>query len=281
MINWIQYDSDRDYSRYHSRVTPFGRLPDIHVISLDNSPDSDSALCALLCAEQASTLTDQISMSVSTASGPVLVTSSDLWSRDPKWPESDNAVPAMLELLKLSERSDAAPAEGTPRLPVRTTTDAHNDATWCRLGAQIMDCVSTSTPDELQAIWNDLKTAREDRVKRVLAAAKAVCATASIRVDLESKMRMLRVFSVISYFTGLSSETAKFLKVISNKWTDGSPAVWDSIAFSTIDLVEIRNIRVNLCETVVQKYCNEMQPWPDQGTPALKCSLGRLQGKDL
>lgn len=40
--------------------------------------------------------------------------------------------------------------------------------------------------------------------------------------------------------------------------------------FITIDLVEIRNARVTLCETVVQQYCNEMQPWPDQGTTAVK-----------
>lgn len=206
----------------------------------------------------------------------VLVTSTNLWSLDPQWPENTNAVRMMLEMLNPNNHPiDAAPAEGDVfqemmQQAAASKADSVKNATWSQLGSQMMECLSTNTSDELQALLSNLIAAREDRVKLLLEAAQTTCSSAALQSELNSKAREQKnlsdrtkyAFHSMSY---LSPEAIKVVQVLASKWTDGSGVSWNSIDFSLVDLMELQSHTELLATITVQMYCNELQPWPKPG----------------
>ena len=260
MIGWIFYQPDQPES--HSSA--------ILVVSLSDSHGSESALASLLSqSDRTKPVTGQTSWSVPSQSGTVLVTSSNLWSIDPKWPENDMAVPMMREALQAS-----APAPAQPALKSIWLRKIEAEKNWCLLGGQIMKCLSTSTNDEPQAVWSDLKAARKERVKHAADAAQAVCSSAAVKARLMSKANTEKAFhhSLQHYaLRKLDGESLKFAKLISEPWSNESAEAWSSIDFDTVDNVELQERMIKLfgqdglSAIIVQQYCNTMQPWPVSG----------------
>ena len=258
MIGWIFYQPGSD-------------SPAILVVSLSDSHGSESALASLLSqSDKTKPVTAQTSWSVPTQRGTVLVTSSDLWSIDPKWPENDMAVPMMREALQASSPAPAQPARS---IWLRKIEAGKN---WCVMGGQIMKCLSTSTNDELQAVWDDLKAARKERVKHASDAAQAVCLSAAIKARLLSKANTESAFSLMSpldwkLHCKLDGEPLKFAKLISEPWSIEAWEAWSSIDFDAVDNVELQERMIKffgqdgLFAIIVQQYCNTMQPWPISG----------------
>ena len=206
----------------------------------------------------------------------VLVTSTNLWSLDPQWPENVNAVPMMLEMLNQNSHPvDAAPAEGDVfqemvQRAAASKAESVTNAGWSPLGSQMMECLSTNTSDELQALLSNLIAAREDRVKLLLEAAQTTCSSAALQSELNSKAREQKDFSdrtecASHFMSHLSPEAIQVVQVLSSKWTDGSGVSWNSINFSLVDLMELQSHTELLATITVQMYCNELQPWPKPG----------------